>query len=100
MRLKQGKIMLLTCPATERSTLKILCYYTNSTPKIQLIRVLDGHNCNYERVVFPQQRILFETTPEGRLEVYLERVGNSVLEQTFSCQNLPANQSPQKLAAI
>lgn len=91
--------MLLTCPATERSTLKILCYYTNSTPKIQLIRVLDGHNCNYEKVVFPQQRILFATTLEGRLEVYLEGLEKPVLEQTFS-HNLPANQSPQKVAAI
>ncbi len=77
--------MLLTCPATERSTAKMLCCYTNSTRNIQLIRVLDSQNCNYEKVVFPQQRILFETILDGRLEVYLEPEGKQVLEPTFAC---------------
>lgn len=89
-----------TYPTTAPVTSKILCCYTNSTPKVQLVRLLDNNGCTYEKVVFPQQRILLETIPEGRLEVYLEREGRQVVGKILSCQDLPASQPQKELATI
>ncbi len=87
-----------TCLRTIQPTSKVLCHYINSTHKMQLIRVLDNHNCNYEKVIFPQQRILFEAILEGRLEVYIEQEGKQMLKEIFSCHNL--HQCQQKLNSI
>lgn len=87
-----------TCLRTIQPTSKMLCNYTNSTHKMQLIRVLDNHNCHYEKVIFPQQRILFEAILEGRLEVYIEQEGKPMLQEIFSCHNL--HQCQQKLNSI
>ncbi len=89
-----------TYSATAQVTSEILYCYTNSTHKMQLIRVLANDSCNYEKVVFPQQRILLPTIPEGWLEVYIEQEGKQVLEKIVSCQDLPANQPQKELARI
>ena len=94
------KIMPPTYSATAQVTLEMLYCYTNSTHKMQLIRVLTNDSCNYEKVVFPQQRIFLSAIPEGWLEVYIERDGKQVLEKMFSCQDLPANQPQQELATV
>ena len=86
--------------ATAQVTSEIMYCHTNSTHKMQLIRVLANDSCNYEKVVFPQQRILLPTLPEGWLEVYIEQEGKQILEKTLSCQDLPANQPPKELARI
>ena len=86
-----------TYSATAQVTSEILYCYTNSTHKMQLIRVVANGSCNYEKVVFPQERILLPTIPEGWLEVYIEQEGKQVLEKTLSFQNLPVNQPQKKL---
>ncbi len=67
---------------------KILCYYTNSTSKMQILRVNISNNLDFEKIVFPRQRILFETIPEGQLEVYTSQVGKPKIAQIIPCQNL------------
>ncbi|MGB5637029.1 MAG: DUF1830 domain-containing protein [Waterburya sp.] len=89
-----------TYSATAQVTSEMLYCYTNSTPKMQLVRLLDNNGCTYEKLVFPQQRILLETIPEGRLEVYLEREGKQVLGEILSCQDLPASQPQKELAEM
>ena len=86
--------------ATAQVTSEILYCHTNSTHKMQLIRILANDSCNYEKMVFPQQRILLSVIPEGWLEVYVERDGKQVLEKIVSCQDLPANQPQKELAAM
>ncbi len=89
-----------TYSATAQVTSEILYCHTNSTHKMQLIRVLANDSCNYEKVVFPQQRILLPTIPEGWLEVYIEQEGKQVLEKILPCKDLPANQPQKELATI
>lgn len=67
---------------------KILCYYTNPTHSIQIVRVTNSKNLNFEKVIFPQQRILFETTSEGQLEIYTSQIGEQKIAQIIPCQNL------------
>jgi hypothetical protein len=64
---------------------------------MQLIRVTDSRNLNLEKIVFPQQRILFETRYEGRLEIYTSQAGMARLAQIIPCQNLQVNPVRQKL---
>lgn len=57
---------------------RILCYYENATSQVQIARIANIPNWLFERVVFPQQRLLFEALPEALLEV---RTNTSLLDQ-------------------
>ena len=73
----------------------ILCYYINSTRKMQLIRVASSQNLSLEKIVFPQQRILFEAIAEGQLEIYTSQAGKQKIAQVIPCQSLQVNQLQQ-----
>ncbi len=85
---------------TAQTISKILCYYTNSSPKMQLIRVTQSLNLNSEKIVFPQERVLFEAIAQGQLEVYNTSVSDSKCVQKISCQNLEVNQITKQLTGI
>ncbi len=57
-------------PLPSNGSTRILCYYVNSTTQIQKARIANIPNWLFERVVFPRQRLLFETLPEGLLEIH------------------------------
>ena len=82
-------------PTSDRSTTvklsKTLCYYFNPTAQIQLIRVTNGHHFNLEKIVFPQQRILFEAMPEAQLEIYNSQSRKPKIAKIIPCQILRAN---------
>lgn len=44
--------------------------YINTTSQLQIIRAASSFGYNFERVVFPGQRLLFEGLPGFDLEVY------------------------------
>lgn len=67
---------------------KNLCYYGNFTSKIQIARIKNIPNLNFERVVFPGDRLLFEAQPEAQLEVYISRTGSEILLNKISCDRL------------
>ena len=106
--------MSLTSSVSTQQTSKILCHYFNSSDRIQIIKVIEHSkyktNCKVgnahttglkknqysvsweeqrkplylEKVIFPQQRILFESTPEGQVEVYLEDNGQPTIKKSVS----------------
>ncbi len=86
--------------ATAQTISKILCYYTNSSGKMQVIRVPQSLNLNSEKIVFPQQRIFFEAIPQGQLEIYTASVAHPRFIQMIPCQNLQVNQVPRQLTDI
>ncbi len=47
-----------------------LCYYINNTTETQIIRVISESVCHFERIVFPQERVLFEALAESFLDIY------------------------------
>jgi hypothetical protein len=51
---------------------KIICFYMNDSRKIQIIRTLP--KANWERVVFPRQRLLFEALTSDKLEIQICKV--------------------------
>lgn len=71
---------------------KNLCYYGNFTSEIQIARVKNIPNLNFERVVFPGDRLLFEAVPEAQLEVYISKTGREILLKKISCDRLWVNE--------
>ena len=49
-----------------------LCCYINRTDKIQIVRIVNIEQWYFEKVIFPQQRLLFDAPPEAELEVYAD----------------------------
>jgi predicted metallopeptidase len=51
---------------------RLVCSYRNNSESIQIARITNIPNWYFERVVFPQEYLLFEATPSARLEIYQE----------------------------
>ena len=84
---------------TQLSTQVLYCYL-NSTHKIQIVCLVNSKGMLMEKVIFPQQRILFEGIPEGRLEVYVGKNGKKILQKVIYCHNLPLAELELQLIAI
>ena len=65
-----------------------LCCYVNSSSKIQVVRITNISNWYFERVVFPGQRLMFESSIEGQLEIHSGSMASSILEDTVPCNRL------------
>lgn len=48
---------------------RILCFYTNTSDRIQVIQLKNHPELHFERVVFPGQRLLFEAVPDANLAI-------------------------------
>jgi len=65
-----------------------LCYYSNSTDKIQTIRIVNIPNLHFERIIFPKQRLLFSAPPTAQLEIYPGGQINSNFAIQLPCKQL------------
>jgi len=67
---------------------QILCYYTNTTHQIQIVRSLHTAKHCFERVVFPGQRLLFEAMPEAQIEIHTGTTVTAILSDRIPCSRL------------
>lgn len=67
---------------------RILCCYVNATSKIQVVRITNIANWYFERVVFPGQRLVFESPRAGQLEVHSGMMASAILSDTIPCTEL------------
>jgi hypothetical protein len=58
---------------------RILCFYINATNKIQIIRFSNSSEGDFERVVFPGQRLFFESVPEVKIEIQISDVFSNII---------------------
>jgi hypothetical protein len=72
---------------------KILCSYNNTTPHIQIIKITNVRDFYFEKVVFPNQRILFDALPEAQLEVFTSELMQAIVTDRILCQELAVQQS-------
>ncbi|MFB2879744.1 DUF1830 domain-containing protein [Floridanema aerugineum] len=66
----------------------VLCFYTNATTEIQIIRIENNPNSKLERIVFPSEKLLFVGEPEAQLEIYTGSMGKEILSDTIPCASL------------
>jgi hypothetical protein len=72
---------------------QILCCYVNATSQIQIARITNIPNWYFERVVFPGQRLAFETLPEAQLEIHTGMMASAILSDTIPCDRLRVDES-------
>ncbi|HIK44213.1 MAG TPA: DUF1830 domain-containing protein [Leptolyngbyaceae cyanobacterium M65_K2018_010] len=79
-------------PLPSDSSRQILCCYVNATSKIQVARITNVPDWYFERVVFPGQRLMFETVPKALLEIHTGMMASSILSDTIPCERLAIDQ--------
>lgn len=47
----------------------IVCFYSNVTQNIQVLRLNHFEYSNWERIIFPGERLMFEAHPQSKLEI-------------------------------
>ncbi|WOD38210.1 DUF1830 domain-containing protein [Nodosilinea sp. E11] len=67
---------------------QILCCYINATSKIQVARITNVPDWYFERVVFPGQRLLFETVSKAILEIHTGMMASAILSDSIPCERL------------
>ena len=72
---------------SERDT-RILCWYLNTTNKVQIARITNIPNWYFERTVFPGERFLFEAVPEAQLEVCRSVETGAIVCDRILCDRL------------
>ena len=75
-------------PIPSDSCDRLLCCYVNATNQIQIARITNVPNWYFERVVFPGQRLLFETLPNAYLEIHTGIMASAILSDTVACSSL------------
>lgn len=70
----------------------ILCCYVNATSLIQVVRITNLSQWYFERVVFPGQRLVFESFSQALLEVHTGMMASAILSDTIPCDRLCINQ--------
>lgn len=66
----------------------IICDYINATNFIQIVRITNITNWYFERVVFPQQHLLFEALPDAKLEIHTSEIATAILTDKIKCESL------------
>ncbi|MBD2016557.1 DUF1830 domain-containing protein [Microcoleus sp. FACHB-53] len=66
----------------------LLCFYKNTTDKIQIAKIYSFKNCYFEQVIFPAETILFNAYPEAELEIYTGSMISTVLIEKILCSQL------------
>ncbi|WP_373538549.1 DUF1830 domain-containing protein [Chamaesiphon sp.] len=75
-------------PLPQDNENQICCCYVNSTSQMQIARITNVQNWYFERVVFPGQRLIFETPSYGFLEIHTGMMASSILSDKIPCQQL------------
>jgi len=76
---------------------KVLCCYVNATSQIQIARITNIPNWYFERVVFPGQRLVFESHKSADLEIHSGMMASAILSDTIPCTKLViSNTSPDR----
>lgn len=73
--------------------IKIICQYHNNTPTIQVVCISNIEGYFFERTVFPDQKLLFETFTESVLEIHTGALPTAIIADRIPCLNLQITDS-------
>ncbi|MEB3295011.1 MAG: DUF1830 domain-containing protein [Synechococcales bacterium] len=78
----------------------LVCCYVNVTSQIQVVRITNIPNWYFERVVFPGQRLMFETPSDGLLEIHTGMMASAILSDKIPCSKLALEPMPTPVDSI
>ncbi|MGB3615628.1 MAG: DUF1830 domain-containing protein [Elainellaceae cyanobacterium] len=67
---------------------QILCYYVNHSSELQVLRIQGPANFYFEKVVFAQERLLFDAPRTATLEVFTQAKAADLALQKTPCHRL------------
>jgi len=73
---------------SSETSVRILCWYMNTSSKLEIARITNIPNWYFERTVFPGERLLFEAVPEAQLEVCRTVETGAVVCERILCDRL------------
>lgn len=85
------KLLARTEPSNSLNSsekIPVLCYYKNTTRKIQVARISTLSNRRFERLVFPEEQLLFEALPDAELEIHTTAQTGETLSDKILCSRL------------
>ncbi|MGB3509567.1 MAG: DUF1830 domain-containing protein [Microcoleaceae cyanobacterium] len=71
---------------------KVLCFYVNTTRQMQVVRISNIPSEQWEHVVFPGERFLFEAISEAELEIYQTLENGEIRCESLLCKRLQVNE--------
>ncbi|NJR49687.1 MAG: DUF1830 domain-containing protein [Leptolyngbyaceae cyanobacterium CSU_1_3] len=89
-------MVLISASLPDTLTDQILCYYVNATTQLQIAQIVNIPGLQFQRLVFPNQRFLFEATSGAILEIYIDTTQNSTPLKQIACAQLQVNQRTEK----
>ncbi len=81
---------------TDNAFPHILCFYRNSTPYLQILKLINSKDFELERVLFPQERLMFTAVPEAQLEITTCQNGLPGRPDRISCDRLQVQVSESR----
>lgn len=88
-----GNIMIQTTSAPPSPTRdRILCCYTNSSDRLQILRITNIPHWTLEGIAFPRQRYLFSAVSPAILEIH-PSTPSSLPVQHIPCTQLRVKES-------
>ncbi|WP_254564305.1 DUF1830 domain-containing protein [Oscillatoria sp. HE19RPO] len=81
---------------TDNAFPHILCFYRNSTPYLQILKLINSKDFELERVLFPQERLMFTAVPEAQLEITTCQKGVPGRPERISCDRLQVQVSDSR----
>lgn len=88
-------LSFLTSELTAKEPTQFLCYYINHSKDIELIRVMCGEKCHFERIIFSKERLVFAVSLESHLEVS-SFLDNHAQLRKIDCKSLRIHESTSK----
>ncbi|NET06207.1 MAG: DUF1830 domain-containing protein [Symploca sp. SIO2B6] len=82
----------LLTPLPDYYTQKNLCCYVNGTTKVIVVRITNVPDWYFERVVFPDERFLFEAPSAAKLEIHQLTDTGTTISDIISCNYLRIEQ--------
>ncbi|WP_242046547.1 DUF1830 domain-containing protein [Cylindrospermum sp. FACHB-282] len=67
---------------------QILCFYKNTTSKIQIACISNIANWRFEQVVFPGEQLLFEAAPDAELRIDTDTKTGAIVTNRILCLDI------------
>ncbi|NEP01481.1 MAG: DUF1830 domain-containing protein [Symploca sp. SIO2E9] len=81
-------ITQLLNPLPEHYIQQVLCCYINGTTKVIVVRIANVPDWHFERVVFPDERLLFEAPSTAKLEIHQLTDSGTTISDIIPCNYL------------
>jgi hypothetical protein len=81
---------------TDNASSHILCFHSNSTPYLQIIKLINSKDFKLERILFPHERLMFTAVPEAQLEITTCQNGLPGRPERISCDRLQVQVSESR----